>query len=233
MDTFLDMLDAAEIYLKNLDEATRQWLKKSTKKVSCLNCTNAEPGCCYQKVFMPLHEAFLIARHIRTEGLDTPEFRAQLKAEGELMEGTERGVWFHEMRRPCIFLKGGLCSIYPIRPMACRSYFVVSPQTQCQPGNHDGIYSIDTLAIQAAELTRTKKIHKALELKETPQRVLWAVLPRVVLVALEIWDSDDYQQTIRSHLWPTEESIINEDWIEGRNKFNKLYQIRRPGEKAP
>lgn len=32
---------------------------------------------------------------------------------------------------PCVFLKDGLCSIYPVRPIACRKYIVVTPQEYC------------------------------------------------------------------------------------------------------
>jgi Fe-S-cluster containining protein len=36
---------------------------------------------------------------------------------------------------PCAFLKNGECSIYDIRPIVCRKYFVVSDPKKCDPSN--------------------------------------------------------------------------------------------------
>lgn len=230
--SFEEFLDALEAWYDELDRRMKEWMKKSERPISCFACTHAEPGCCYQKVFIPFHEALPIARYIKASNLDTPELREQLRTAGEEMEGTDRSTWFHELRRPCVFLKDGRCSIYRIRPIPCRIYHVITHPDRCQPGVHEGIHHLDTGMIEGPEIARSREIHRALNLKETRKRILMGALPRLVLVALEVWDSNDYQETVRHQRWPTDESIFNEDWIEGRNPFNKLYQIRVPNRPA-
>lgn len=45
--------------------------------------------------------------------------------------------------QPCLFLKDGLCSIYPVRPVICRSYYVVSPALDCDPSK--GLKEVENL----------------------------------------------------------------------------------------
>jgi len=142
------------------------------------------------------------------------------------MEGAERDEWFRESH-PCVFLENGRCSIYKVRPVACRSYFVINDPSLCQPDNKQTILHIDNSAYLDMTLRRGLMIHMALDLKETEQRILMGTLPRIVLLALEAMDHNDYRKLIRSQSWPTASGLS--EWIDkGKNPFQKerLYQIR-------
>lgn len=223
--TFHEFLDALEGWYRSLDQALVEQAKKSEKTFTCRECSHKEPGCCYQKVFVPFHEALPIVRRIKENNLDTPEFRERLRVEGEEGEAASREEWFHTQRRPCVFLKDGRCSIYEVRPTACRTYYVISPQDDCQPGRHNGVLQLDVRSIDAGQITRARMIHRELGLKESNKRILMGILPRLVLIGLETWGSDDYQETVRKQIWPTDDGIGN-GWIDGENHFGRLYSIR-------
>lgn len=80
-------------------------------------------ACCHQLVLCTAAEAMLIADQLRAT-LSGPELEA---TRGKLAEQSNAaaGLGFFEHARrkiPCAFLdRTGLCSIYPVRPMACRA----------------------------------------------------------------------------------------------------------------
>lgn len=95
------------------------------------------PGCatcCTRSVTLTTAEGRLIVDFLRAAGRGLPELprdpvpmRPAVTANGlaalclageEVPEETD-SPWLFE---PCFFLKDGLCSIYPVRPFACRSF---------------------------------------------------------------------------------------------------------------
>lgn len=226
-----EFFDAVERWLASLsgemDKMLVRYTESTGEPVSCHSCTQTFPGCCNQKTMIEFFEALLLARHVKRTGLDTAEYRVMLKQLGEEMEGTDRATWFHANHR-CIFMTDqGRCSVYAFRPLVCRLYYVASPQENCQPGVRIGIRFINHAAILGHAIQRGMQIHKAIGIKETPMRIVMGTLPRMLLIALEAWDSDDYAALVRAQTWPTKESL--EEWTDGRNPFQvkeQLYQIR-------
>jgi Fe-S-cluster containining protein len=201
-------------------------VRRRPEKISCDTCTQTSPGCCNQKVMTSLFEILPIAAFLQANNLDTPELRERLRVEGTAMEGTDREDWFYEIR-PCAFLKDGRCSIYRVRPVACRSYYVITPSEDCQATNPTHrIAHIDSGKYLEMALEKAMAVHKALGLKETTQRILVGTLPRMVLLGLEMMEQDDYQGFVRAQSWPNEDNL--DEWIEkGINPYReKLYQIR-------
>ena len=42
--------------------------------------------------------------------------------------------WHTKQRKPCVFLRGGMCTIYEQRPLVCRDFMVIGSSSQCQSG---------------------------------------------------------------------------------------------------
>jgi Fe-S-cluster containining protein len=90
-----------------------------------VSCSKGCHFCCRQNVHTFPAEAQVIAAYCKEKEIEIPKdyLTEQLKYGWRELAKTEVG-W-------CVFLKNGECSIYPVRPSACRSYFVVSPPERC------------------------------------------------------------------------------------------------------
>ncbi|HTE20086.1 MAG TPA: YkgJ family cysteine cluster protein [Armatimonadota bacterium] len=132
-------------------EGRLQALPQAGEEVSCRAGCHA---CCSQLVVVSPLEAHAIAEHVgaddelgrrttaRVEAWEaaischaTLSVRlGQLEAAGGYVssedgDAIERDYWAAKL--PCPFLDGGRCSIYPVRPHACREHFVLSPPELC------------------------------------------------------------------------------------------------------
>lgn len=225
-----ELLDGLESWWRKMDASFVRAVNGRPEKISCYSCTHSVPGCCNQKVIVPFLEALPIARYLRNQGRDTPELREKLRVDGDEAEAADRETWFHEQRRPCAFLRDGRCTVYAVRPVPCRSYYVISPADDCQPGNYNGIRSINNGDYLAAAIGYARKAHYELGLKESDRRILWGTLPRMVLLALEVFESDDFIGLVRSQSWPNADNL--DEWVaKGAKPFqNKLHQIRKSKE---
>lgn len=174
----------------SMDEAITHL--KEGRPTTCDSCTS--PGCCYQRTTAQLAEAVLVAQHLKKEKLDTPEFRKHLLETGKAMEGTSRPEWFSR-EVPCVFLtKDNLCSIYAIRPAQCRTYFVVSPQANCQPPESLPIAQVDLRRMILDELAHMTAIHTFWGLKETTDKMYMRSLPLAVHVALKFLETGSREE---------------------------------------
>lgn len=81
--------------------------------------------CCYNQIRLTPAEALLVFSWIDKEFTDQDQalLRKRIQNNRVLTEGTslENRVMIKESS-PCIFLKQGKCSIYPVRPLICRSW---------------------------------------------------------------------------------------------------------------
>jgi Fe-S-cluster containining protein len=76
-------------------------------------------------------------------GLDAQElwskiYRQCSETSGPSCENNVREVAllrYYQQAQPCPFLHGGLCRIYPYRPIACRMHFSLSPPYWCSPSH--------------------------------------------------------------------------------------------------
>jgi Fe-S-cluster containining protein len=196
-----------EFKLKVLDNP------KEKEEISCNTCT--EPYCCTISVYVSMMEALHIAARLRRDGRNTPEFIAELYADGDRMEGEDRRVVF-QSRKPCLLLTSDKkCSIYDDRPHACYGYLVLTPSEWCGPA-FDGtiIKSIDYGSVVDVTLSTQMGFQAVLGL-ERNKHIMWGTLPRMVAIALEALEKpvDQFVDFLRSHEYPTFASMG--DWVEG------------------
>jgi len=92
-----------------------------------VSCCRGCFSCCRQNVHVYQSEAAVIAEYCEEKGIEIPAayLKEQLKYGWRELAKTEVG-W-------CVFLKNGECSIYPVRPISCRNYFVISHPKFCDP----------------------------------------------------------------------------------------------------
>jgi Fe-S-cluster containining protein len=95
--------------------------------------------------------------------------------------------WYRSLKQPCPFLHEGLCTIYKIRPLACREYFVKGSEKACEHS--------DAPAQKIAMPLRTVEVlgQLASELEGTDVEAL--MLPLVPM-----WYADNIQRIKRT--WP-------------------------------
>ena len=128
----------------------------SEHKVTC-SSEKACAGCCYQFVGSHLAEGLGLAHELQqrlTPG-QLSELRLRLQAEVlRISDGHISRRDFFEGGTPCVFLEPGVesytgrCSIYPVRPLACRIYYVCSPSEDCSPANPGRpVGQLDTTAV--------------------------------------------------------------------------------------
>jgi Fe-S-cluster containining protein len=120
-----------------------------------ISCKRGCAHCCYQAVPISVVEAEFLAEWIRTLPIDQQQELARRFREtvlklsaADLTESLAHMVWnspteatfnlaldYLYQRIPCPFLEDGACSIYPIRPFACREFLVTSSPEHCfDPG---------------------------------------------------------------------------------------------------
>ncbi|WP_038041706.1 zinc/iron-chelating domain-containing protein [Thermus tengchongensis] len=92
-------------------------------------------ACCFGLVTLSRLEGEALLPHL------TEAQRARLREEGPkrlalLKEGKDDPRFpsrFFRERRPCPLLEGGLCGVYPFRPLACRGLLTAGDPAFCQP----------------------------------------------------------------------------------------------------
>lgn len=176
--------------------------KRERQRVSCATCTEPK-ACCHSLVVARLYEGVVVAALLRKEGRDTPELRAQLAAAADAMEAADPYAW----RRPCVFLdERERCTVYTARPTPCGILYVYTPAKAC----NDALAQIRSYiphAETAAAMEIEEKFRERLALRKKVGRRYLGVLPRMALVALELWERADFREALRAMEWPTEEAI--------------------------
>ncbi len=134
-----DAHKAAKKLLPLYHEHAEPWTQHARSIASCQRGCN---HCCYQLIGTSLAEGALIAAHL----MDSPSWMPELQAlrvrlqqdsdDIRAMSGTKsKSYQWMENKKGCPFLdkKSGDCRIYNVRPIACRTYFVVSDPDNCSP----------------------------------------------------------------------------------------------------
>ncbi|MGC8967006.1 MAG: YkgJ family cysteine cluster protein [Thermus sp.] len=117
---------------KALDQDLADYLEKKGLKPSCrAGCF----ACCFGWVTLSRLEAEALLPHL------TPAQKARLLEEGPrrlalLRQGKDDPLFpsrFFQGRTPCPLLEGGLCGVYPQRPLACRGLLTAGDPALCLP----------------------------------------------------------------------------------------------------
>lgn len=98
--------------------------RKVVSKLGELTCKRGCSNCCRQKVLATVVEGLAIYLYLQEAGRWTPEFKARLVAEDRHATKTAHDEWFKD-RRPCPFLEGTECGVYPARPSGCALTFSI------------------------------------------------------------------------------------------------------------
>ena len=189
---------------------------------SCTRCT--EPACCTQVLFAFVAEVIPLAHHLRKTGKDTPDLRKRLASAAANLEGTAQSPSL-DSKTPCVFLEEKRCSIYPLRPARCRSYFVFSEPKLCQPPSGRKVEFANYATADHYVIEMAKKTSTRLSLKQSRMRILVGSFPRVVLITLEGMDDHvEFRKHIRRQPWP---SVNNyNEWVDGTVPEPALVRIR-------
>ncbi len=153
-------------------------------KISCkVGCA----GCCHLLTLISLPEGVAIAEHFLADvtrrtliPLLMQSFFGQLKhLDGESYANI-RDTYFRK-KVPCSFLDTttNRCTIYSVRPSACRYHMVVSDPAACHPDSGDQmVQRVDSLALDTAALSEAIKVSNQtkipLYVAPMPVVMLWA-----------------------------------------------------------
>jgi Fe-S-cluster containining protein len=161
-------------------------LKKATEGMS-ISCKSGCAGCCYLLALVSLPEAVAIAEHFLSDTgrrqlvpLLMRSFFEQAQAIPPGPFKTIRESYFAK-KVPCTFLdtESKLCTIYSVRPSACRYHFVVSDPALCQPeaGNQE-VARVNTLQADAHVLSEANRVSNQTKIPlfvaPLPVTMLWA-----------------------------------------------------------
>lgn len=153
---------------------------KPTCKVGCA-------GCCYLLPLVSMPEAVAIAEHFLSDAHRRQLIPALMRSFWEQAEKidasdpkTMRQTYFQK-KVPCTFLdtKTNLCTIYNVRPSACRYHMVASDPALCQPEAGEATVSLidshDADAVVLSEANRVSNQTKVpLYVAPLPVMMLWA-----------------------------------------------------------
>lgn len=85
-------------------------------------CKKGCSYCCHYRVSITAVEAFAIAEHVASLPSDeSSKFNRRIAENARRIAGMSR-IEHLRTNIPCAFLEDGACSIYPMRPIACRGY---------------------------------------------------------------------------------------------------------------
>jgi Fe-S-cluster containining protein len=102
-------------------------LMEETKASEKTSCRKGCAFCCKMNVDVTPMEADLIIDYCEQKNIPIDQQYLQLQAAVPKHE-----LAFHPMVAACAFLsEDNTCRIYPVRPVACRKYLVISPAENC------------------------------------------------------------------------------------------------------
>jgi len=108
-----------------------------------IKCEKGCCWCCYQPVYMTSQEAILIYEYILQvfSSEQVESFKAKAQAKYKKTKGLEEEKK-QKIKHACPFLIDGSCSVYSVRPMACRIYLSSDASTCKNKFDHPGDESI-------------------------------------------------------------------------------------------
>lgn len=144
-----------QVIENNKKEETEGWKKLSCKK----GCSH----CCMQMVEVTTDEGRLILKYIKENNIQYDQQKLERHAQ---MEHDPDKWWnLKNEEKECIFLKNNECQIYPVRPISCRKYFVITDPIICgDPNSPDvGVMIIpdaEILASAAFDLDKNESYYE-------------------------------------------------------------------------
>ena len=146
-----------EVY-KAIDNFFNKAPQENKKEIQCREgCT----ACCFVEIDVSADEAATIIDHCRKNDVEIDrEYLTKQASAGRKV--------FSEISR-CVFLKDNLCSIYTVRPVACRKHWIKSDPAFCDssknitnPVNRYFDINAEILASAMFNVAETKPLEQAL-----------------------------------------------------------------------
>lgn len=117
------VFSALRTQYEQIDILIDSFIKRCNHSGVNVDCKKGCEFCCHQPVFANVHEMLLVVHYIKHHfevgELQSVREKARIKCEKTDV------TTLHELMKhshPCPLLKNGSCSVYPVRPMACRIY---------------------------------------------------------------------------------------------------------------
>ncbi len=137
-----------------ISQLTQSFALRTHQEGNPIQCENGCSWCCYQPVYMTTQEAILIFEFIHQAFDDKQRAKIFSNAQSKykLTKGLEEEKK-QNIRAACPFLENGSCSIYSVRPMACRIY-LSSDRNSCKkkydsPGDSSIIVALYDFVLRA------------------------------------------------------------------------------------
>jgi len=114
-------------YYKGCEVRIEKYVAMAKPKIDCCSGCNF---CCYLRVGVRAHEIFLIANFVQ-ERFTAPQLNSLRQSLGEhvIKVGSLSPLEHQTRNSRCSLLEGQLCSVYKVRPFACRAYHSNSVQS--------------------------------------------------------------------------------------------------------
>ncbi len=135
---------------KATDDAVKH-MRRTDEKAKRVACKAGCSGCCHIEVEITRDEAKLLKMHADEQGLTIDRERLRVQHEHR-----NRYEALSLAQRRCVFLgEDGRCTVYAVRPMACRKYHVLDSAELCDTEKHYGasvpmLICVEAEAIHAA-----------------------------------------------------------------------------------
>ena len=168
-----------------------------------IDCRQGCDWCCHQAVLVSIQEVLLIGRYLSENLRENLLNEIHRKAmEKEAITGDKSVPEFLQIIHPCPFLDQQSCLIYPVRPMACRSY-LSSSLSSCraqyaQPGNPEVMAALYDFPLRAG-----RAINEGI---------------RAVLMQKKIRTSEWIMEVFIARILA--DPAIFDDWISGQDPFD-------------
>ncbi len=138
-DSLTPLFKGIQAQYSAISQLTQSFAMRTHQQNKPIACQKGCSWCCHQPVYMTTQEALLIYEYLLQAVSDEQRKAFQFKAEKKLKK--TKGLTEEKKQKivhPCPFLVDDSCSIYPVRPMACRIYLSSDVQSCKNKYDHPG-----------------------------------------------------------------------------------------------
>ena len=183
-------------------------------------CQSGCDHCCHQVVGVSAPEALALFEHLQRTR--SPAELERLKAHVVMLHERARGVTSAERfspEHPCVFLDGGSCSVYEVRPLACRGVNSLDA-ADCERRLRDP-------EARAEYLERGHGGHCYV----APLQAFRAVSAGLQLAVSELYDLDPrgLDLTAAIHLLFQADTSVATAWLRGEQPFEEALRENQSG----
>ena len=114
----------------------KSFKEKAEKGEGTPSCKKGCSFCCNIQVACTEIEVDLIIKYMEDNNISlTDTEKDRLKEQCKFILRKDELKYIQSPHKQCVFLKDNECSIYPVRPLSCRNYFVYNDPKLCDTNN--------------------------------------------------------------------------------------------------